>query len=65
METFFISATAIAPFIFSAVAIVLWKATAFLKVGSFDFRFLMIILLALAAKFVFDRIKVVLKEHTD
>ena len=64
METLFIAATASMVFIFSAVAIVLWKATAFLKVGFFDLRFVMLILLAVAAKFVFDRIKVVLKEHT-
>ena len=65
METLFIAATAILVFIFSALTIVLWKVTAFLKVGAFDLRFLVVILLALAAKFVFDRIKVVLKEHTD
>ncbi len=64
METLFIAATGIAVFIFSAVAVVLWKATGFLKIGLFDFRFLLIILLAVAAKYVFDRIKVVLKEHT-
>ncbi len=64
METLFIAATAVVVFIFSAVAVVLWKATAFLRIGSFDLRFLMIILLAVAAKYVFDRIKVVLREHT-
>ena len=64
METLFIAATAIAVFIFSAVAVVLWKATAFLKVGFFDFRFVLMILLAVAAKYLFDRIKVVLKKHT-
>ncbi len=64
METLFIAATAVVVFVFSALAVVLWKFMAFLKVGFFDMRFLMLILLALAAKFVFDRIKVVLKEHT-
>lgn len=64
METLFISATAVIIFVFSALAVVLWKTMAFLKVGSFDMRFIMLILLALAAKFVFDRIKIVLKEHT-
>ena len=64
METLFIAATAVIVFVFAALSVVLWKATAFLKVGAFDLRFLVIILLAVAAKFVFDRVKVVLKEHT-
>lgn len=64
METLFVAATAVIVFVFSALAVVLWKLTAFLKLGSFDLRFLMIILLAVVAKYVFDRIKVVLKEHT-
>ncbi len=64
METIFVAATAIIIFVFTALAAVLWKVMAFLKTGSFDFRFLMLILLAVAAKFVHDRIKVVLKEHT-
>lgn len=64
METLFIAATAIIIFVFTALAAVMWKTMGFLKVGSFDFRFLALILLAVAAKFVHDRIKVVLKEHT-
>ncbi len=64
METPFLAATAVVAFVFSALAVVLWKLTAFLKLGSFDLRFIMVILLALAAKYVFDRVKVVLKEHT-
>ncbi len=64
METIFVAATAVIIFVFTALAAVLWNLMAFLKTGSFDFRFLMLILLAVAAKFVHDRIKVVLKEHT-
>ena len=65
METLFVAATAVIIFVFTALAVVLWKATAFLKAGPFDFRFLMVIALVLAAKFIFDRVKVVLKAHTD
>ncbi len=65
MDKPFIAATAVIVFVFSALAIVLWKLMAFLKLGSFDMRFLMVILLGLAAKMVFDRVKVILKEHTD
>lgn len=65
METLFIAATSIIIFVFTALAAVLWKVMAFLKTDSFDFRFLMLILLAVAAKFVHDRVKVILKEHTD
>ena len=64
MKTLFIAATAVIVFVFAALAVILWNVMAFLKLGSFDLRFLMIILLAVAAKYVFDRIKVVLKEHT-
>ena len=64
MEPLFIAATGIMIFVFTALAALLWKATAFLKMGSFDFRFLMLIILAVAAKYVHDRVKVVLKEHT-
>lgn len=64
METLFIAATSIIIFTFTALAVVLWGALAFLKTPVFDFRFVMLILLAIAAKFVHDRIKVVLKEHT-
>ena len=64
METLFIAATAVIVFVFAAMAVFLWSAMTFLKLGSFDLRFLMVILLAVAAKYVFDRIKVVLKEHT-
>ena len=64
METLFIAATGILIFVFTAVAVFLWNIMAFLKTGSFDFRFLMLILLAVAARYVHDRVKVVLKEHT-
>ena len=64
METLFIAATAVIVFVFTALAVFLWNTMAFLKLGSFDLRFLMVILLAVAAKYVFDRVKVVLREHT-
>lgn len=63
METLFVAVTAVIVFVFTALAVVLWNAMAFLKTSAFDFRFLMLILLAVAAKYVHDRIKVVLKEH--
>ena len=65
MESLFIAATGIMIFVFTALAALLWKAMAFLKTASFDFRFLILILLAVAAKYVHDRAKVVLKEHTN
>lgn len=64
MTTLFIAATAAVVFVFTALAVFLWNTMTFLKLGSFDLRFLMIIALAVAAKYVFDRVKVVLKEHT-
>ena len=64
METLFIASTAVIIFVFTALAVFLWNVTPFLKVGFFDFRFIMLALLAIAAKFVYDRVKVVLKEHT-
>lgn len=64
METIFIAATAVIIFVFTALAVFLWSFMAFLKLGSFDLRFIMVVLLAVAAKYVFDRVKVVLREHT-
>lgn len=64
METIFIAATSIIIFTFTAIAAVLWNVMTFLRTDSFDFRFLMLILLAVAAKYVHDRVKVILKEHT-
>lgn len=65
METIFLAATAVIVFVFSAAAVFLWNVTGFLKMGAFDLRFLMLILLAILAKMAFDRVKVVLKSHTD
>ncbi|MBI2144895.1 hypothetical protein HYU18_01080 [Candidatus Woesearchaeota archaeon] len=65
MGTIFLAATVVIVFVFTALAVLLWSVTGFLKVGAFDLRFLMLIILALLAKMVFDRVKVVLKEHTD
>ena len=65
METIFLAATALIIFVFAALAVVLWRMTGFLKMGVFDFRFLLLILLALVAKMAFDRVKLILKSHTD
>ncbi|MBI2580800.1 hypothetical protein HYV85_03230 [Candidatus Woesearchaeota archaeon] len=64
MKTLFVAATAVVVFVFAALAVLLWNTMTFPRTDYFDFRFLMLILLAIAAKFVHDRIKVVLKEHT-
>ncbi len=64
METIFLAATAVIVFVFAAAAVFLWNVTGFLRMGAFDFRFLMLVMLALLAKMAFDRAKVVLKAHT-
>jgi len=55
METIFISATAVIVFVFAAASVFLWNVTGFLKMGAFDLRFLMLIILALLAKMAFDQ----------
>ncbi len=64
MDRLFLGATALIVFAFAALSLVLWMSTPFLKVGSFDFRFLMFIGVALLGKIVHDRVKVVLKQET-
>lgn len=64
MEAIFVTAAAIVVFAFTALAVFLWSAMDFLKTGSFDFRLPMMIGIILLAKMAFDRVKIVLKEHT-
>jgi hypothetical protein len=65
MSTLFIGIALITGFAFLYLAIFLWNLTGFLKTGFFDFRFVVVIGLALLAKLVIDRIRIVFNTYTE